>query len=50
MRKSADMSVANHRTKEELEAGLHEIFRAPREVGTLEMIVRRLSDTDAPTA
>ena len=35
------MSSANHRTKEELEAGLHEIFRAPREVGTLEMIVRR---------
>jgi hypothetical protein len=35
------MRTAIHRTKEELEAGLHEIFRAPREVGSLEMIVRR---------
>ena len=35
------MTSAIHRTKEELEAGLPEIFRAPRESGTLEMIVRR---------
>lgn len=35
------MSVTRHLTKEELEAGLHEICRAPRTDGTLEMIVRR---------
>ena len=35
------MGSANHRTREELEAGLPEIFRAPREIGSLEMIARR---------
>jgi hypothetical protein len=35
------MSATLHRTREELEAGLHEIFRAPRDAGTLELIVRR---------
>jgi len=30
-----------HRTAEELEAGLEEIFRSPQDEGTLELIVRR---------
>ena len=35
------MNGARRLTNEELEAGLHEICRAPRDVGRLEMIVRR---------
>jgi hypothetical protein len=37
------VDVTRHLTREELEAGMHEICRAPREEGTLEMIVRRPS-------
>jgi ribosomal protein S18 acetylase RimI-like enzyme len=35
------MSEAHHRSTEELEAGLEEVLRAPRDEGVLEMIVRR---------
>jgi hypothetical protein len=35
------MIAARHLGKEELEGGLHEICRAPRDSGTLQMIVRR---------
>ncbi len=41
MRSSNLELIARHLTTAELEAGLHEIRRAPRDEGTLELIVRR---------
>jgi MOSC domain-containing protein YiiM len=36
-----DMSTAQHVTSEQLDAGLADIMASPRDVGTVEMIVRR---------
>jgi hypothetical protein len=39
--KNSSMSEVKHLTMSELEAGLDEIRRAPKEAGVLELIVRR---------